>query len=270
MLRKIRITAAAVFFTVITLLLLDFTGTLHAWFGWMAKVQLLPAVLAVNAGVVAALVLLTLLFGRVYCSVICPLGVFQDVVSRAAARWRKNRFRYSRALSWLRYGILALFLVALVAHFKPVSNLLAPYSAYGRIVSNLFAPLYLWGNNLLAYFAERIDSYAFYRTNVWVRSAATFAVAAATFALIAVLAACLLQGFLSLYLTVFVLGVITTITEWENIYCSATKKVFYAITFPVFMFTYIPIVIVSLFHNPAWQPIHHSRSVDLQQICAGK
>lgn len=86
MLRKIRITAAAVFFTVITLLLLDFTGTLHAWFGWMAKVQLLPAVLAVNAGVVAALVLLTLLFGRVYCSVICPLGVFQDVVSRAAAR----------------------------------------------------------------------------------------------------------------------------------------------------------------------------------------
>ena len=84
------------------------------------------------------------------------------------------------------------------------------------------------------------------------------------------LAACLLQGFLSLYLTVFVLGVITTITEWENIYCSATKKVFYAITFPVFMFTYIPIVIVSLFHNPAWQPIHHSRSVDLQQICAGK
>ena len=85
MLRKIRITAAAVFFTVITLLLLDFTGTLHAWFGWMAKVQLLPAVLAVNAGVVAALVLLTLLFGRVYCSVICPLGVFQDVVSRAVS-----------------------------------------------------------------------------------------------------------------------------------------------------------------------------------------
>ena len=188
MLRKIRITAAAVFFTVITLLLLDFTGTLHAGFGWMAKVQLLPAVLAVNAGVVAALVLLTLLFGRVYCSVICPLGVFQDVVSRAAARRRKNRFRYSRALSWLRYGILALFLVALVAHFKPVSNLLAPYSAYGRIVSNLFAPLYLWGNNLLAYLAERAGSYAFYTVDVWVKGAATLAVAAVTFIVLAVLA----------------------------------------------------------------------------------
>ena len=188
MLRKIRITAAAVFFTVITLLLLDFTGTLHAWFGWMAKVQLLPAVLAVNAGVVAALVLLTLLFGRVYCSVICPLGVFQDVVSRAAARRRKNRFRYSLALSWLRYGILVLFLVALAAHFKPVSNLLAPYSAYGRIVSNLFAPLYLWGNNLLAYLAERAGSYAFYTVDVWVKGAATLAVAAVTFIVLAVLA----------------------------------------------------------------------------------
>ena len=44
MLRKIRIAAAAVFFTMITLLFLDFTGTLHAWFGWMARVQLLPAV----------------------------------------------------------------------------------------------------------------------------------------------------------------------------------------------------------------------------------
>ena len=85
-----------------------------------------------------------------------------------------------------------------------------------------------------------------------------------------VLALCLLQTFLSLYLTVFVLGVITTVTEWDNIYCSAVKKVWYAITFPVFMFTYIPIVIVSLFHNPAWQPIRHSRSVNLQQICAGK
>ena len=175
MLRKIRLTLAIICFTLITLLFLDFTGTLHAWFGWMAKVQLLPAVLAVNAGVVAALVLLTLLFGRVYCSVICPLGVFQDVVSRAAARRRKNRFRYSRALSWLRYGILVLFLVALAAHFKPVSNLLAPYSAYGRIVSNLFAPLYLWGNNLLAYLAERAGSYAFYTVDVWVKGAATLA-----------------------------------------------------------------------------------------------
>ena len=73
MLRKIRITAAAVCYTLITLLFLDFTGTLHAWFGFLAKIQFLPALLALNFGVVAALIVLTLLFGRVYCSVICPL-----------------------------------------------------------------------------------------------------------------------------------------------------------------------------------------------------
>ena len=71
MLRKIRIVLAVVFFVCITLLFLDFTGTVHAWLGWMAKVQFLPAVLALNVGVIALLVVLTLVFGRVYCSVIC-------------------------------------------------------------------------------------------------------------------------------------------------------------------------------------------------------
>ena len=86
MLRKIRLTAATLCFVLITLLFLDFTGTLHGWFGWLAKIQFLPAVLALNVGVVVFLVLLTLAFGRIYCSVICPLGVFQDVIARFGRR----------------------------------------------------------------------------------------------------------------------------------------------------------------------------------------
>ena len=81
MLRTIRLTTAIVCFTLITLLFLDFTGTLHTWFGWLAKIQFLPALLALNIGVVLFLIVLTFLFGRIYCSVICPLGVFQDIVS---------------------------------------------------------------------------------------------------------------------------------------------------------------------------------------------
>ena len=126
MLRTIRLTLAVIFFALITLLFLDFTGTLHAWFGFLAKIQFLPALLALNFGVVAALIVLTLLFGRVYCSVICPLGVFQDVASWAGGKRRKNRFTYSRALPWLRYGMLALFVAVMVAHIKPVAELLAP------------------------------------------------------------------------------------------------------------------------------------------------
>ena len=190
MLRKIRITLAIICWALITLLFLDFTGTLHAWFGWLAKIQFLPAVLALNVGVVVALVLLTLLFGRVYCSIICPLGVFQDVVSHISGmrKKKKYRFSYSPAVSWLRYGILALFILALVAGIGSFVALLAPYSSYGRIVQNLFAPLWQWGNNLLAYFAERADSYAFYHTDVWLKSLPTFIVAAVTFVALIILA----------------------------------------------------------------------------------
>ena len=65
MLRKIRLIVALVSFVMITLLFLDFTGTLHTWFGWLAKIQFLPAVLALNVGVILLWVVLTLVFGRV-------------------------------------------------------------------------------------------------------------------------------------------------------------------------------------------------------------
>ena len=67
MLRKIRLTFAMICFVLITLLFLDFTGTLHGWFGWLAKIQFLPAVLALNVGVILFLVILTLVCGRIYC-----------------------------------------------------------------------------------------------------------------------------------------------------------------------------------------------------------
>lgn len=191
MLRKIRLTLATIFFALITLLFLDFTGTLHGWFGWMAKIQFLPALLALNVGVVLLLVLLTLVFGRVYCSVICPLGVFQDILAWFGRRPKKRRklpYSYSPAISWLRYGVLGLFVIALVAGAGSLAALLAPYSAYGRIAGNLFQPLWQWGNNLLAYIAERADSYAFYETEVWLKSLPTFIIAVVTFVILAVLA----------------------------------------------------------------------------------
>lgn len=138
MLRKIRVSFAVLFFVLITLLFLDFTGTVHTWFGWMAKIQFLPALLALNLGVVVLLVLLTFIFGRIYCSVVCPLGVFQDIISWMAGKRKKNRFRYSKAVSWLRYGVLGIFVVALIAGVGSLVVLLAPYSSYGRIASNLF------------------------------------------------------------------------------------------------------------------------------------
>jgi len=190
MLRKTRRIAATIFFVLVTLLFLDFTGAVHLWFGWLAKIQLVPAILAVNVIIIIALALLTLLFGRIYCSVICPLGVMQDGISYVSGKrkGKKSRFRYSKAISWLRYSALGVFVASLVAGIPAVFALLEPYSAYGRIASNLFAPLYRWGNNLLAWFAERADSYAFYSTDVWVKSWIVFGVAVVTLIVVGILA----------------------------------------------------------------------------------
>lgn len=190
MLRKIRITLAAICFVAVTLLFLDFTGTLHLWFGWLAKIQFLPAVLALNFVVIAILLVLTLLFGRIYCSVICPLGIFQDCVSNLSSRrkGKKARFSYSKEIKWLRYGVLVLFVIALVAGLNSLVALLAPYSAYGRMVQSLLAPVWQWGNNLLAWIAERQDSYAFVTKDVWLKSLPTLIVAAVTFVVVVVLA----------------------------------------------------------------------------------
>ena len=105
MLRKIRLIVALVSFVMITLLFLDFTGTLHTWFGWLAKIQFLPAVLALNVGVILLWVVLTLVFGRVYCSVICPLGVFQDIVSWFSGRRPKKKYRFSYSPRYRGYGM---------------------------------------------------------------------------------------------------------------------------------------------------------------------
>ncbi|MDR1098362.1 MAG: 4Fe-4S binding protein [Tannerella sp.] len=187
MIRKIRILTACLFFVLITLV---FTGVLHPWFGWLAKIQLIPAILSVNGMMLFILAFITLLSGRIYCSVICPLGILQDGISALSGRRRgkKTRFRYSKAKSWLRYGVLVLFIAAVIAGVNAMVSLLDPYAAYGRIASSLPAPLFHWGNNLLARFAEQVDSYAFYATEVRIKNGILSGVAAVTLLAIGILA----------------------------------------------------------------------------------
>ncbi|MBP5340568.1 MAG: 4Fe-4S binding protein [Prevotella sp.] len=188
MLRKIRITLAAVFFIGLTLLFLDFTGTLHHWLGWLSKVQALEAILAFNAVVIVGLVVLTLIFGRIYCSVICPLGVLQDIFGWLGKKAKKNRYTYSKAHNGLRVFLFTLTLISIVLGMGTIVRLLAPYSAFGRIATNLLQPVYMAGNNVLAAIAEHYDSYAFYHTDVWLRSVSSLVIAVVTLVVLAVLA----------------------------------------------------------------------------------
>lgn len=68
------------------------------------------------------------------------------------------------------------------------------------------------------------------------------------------------------YGILFTMGVITTITEWKNIHCPSVKKILYLFTFPIFMFTYIPIAIVALFKKVEWKPIAHTCVKSLQDV----
>lgn len=80
MLRRLRISVSIVVFTLITLYFLDFRELLPQSFHFLAKIQFVPALLSLNVIILVSLVLLTLVFGRVYCSSICPMGIYQDII----------------------------------------------------------------------------------------------------------------------------------------------------------------------------------------------
>ena len=186
MLRKVRITLALIFWVLITWLLVDFTGTAHVYLGWMARIQFLPALVAMNIGALLFIVALTLLFGRIYCSVICPLGVMQDVI--AWFRKKRNKYSYSEEKGILRASILALTGFLLTTNLAWVVGLIAPYSTYGRIVGTIFSPLYKLANNGLAMIAEHYGSYAVYEVDVWMKSIPALIAALAAWIIIGVLA----------------------------------------------------------------------------------
>lgn len=144
-LKVIRIILGAVMLLGITALLLGGNaiegGWMRQWFGWMPKVQLLPAILALNVVVVVAILVVTLLIGRAYCSVVCPMGVFQDlfVWAHRLIYGKKRPYRYAKAANAMRYTVLALFVLAMLVGMNSIAVLIAPYSAYARMVTGLHA-----------------------------------------------------------------------------------------------------------------------------------
>ena len=185
--KKVRAAAAVFFVVAISLLFLDFTGSVHIYLGWCAKIQIVPSILSLNIFALIVLIAMLFVLGRFYCSAICPLGVFQDIVSRIAGVVKKNRFSYKPPqiiLVVLRFAILGVFVLAVIFNVAVFTAAIEPYSIYGRIVSQIFAPIYLSGNNVLAYFAERANSYAFYTVDIWLKSAGALAVAVISFVII--------------------------------------------------------------------------------------
>lgn len=91
MLRKIRIGISALFFVLITFFFLDFAEILPNSFHRLAHLQFVPALLALSVGILLFLIVLTLLFGRIYCSTICPMGILQDIIARLSKSTSKKK-----------------------------------------------------------------------------------------------------------------------------------------------------------------------------------
>lgn len=139
-LRILRVSLASVIFSCFTLLLLDFGGVFDRYLGFLPKLEFWPAVLRADVAALVLLTVLTMCFGRVYCSVLCPLGIMQDGIYRLRISGKKSRcFKqgWTRPVNWLRYGFLALFIVLVCLGYGFAAYLVEPYSIFGRMVTSV-------------------------------------------------------------------------------------------------------------------------------------
>lgn len=114
---------------------------------YLEKIQLIPAALAFSLVIFIGWLTVTLLFGRIYCSTVCPLGTLQDIVARLARLGKyspRKDYHYSPPLNKLRYVCLVIVLFCLMSGWLPyLPDLLRPWPTFHRIVVDCIKPL--WG-----------------------------------------------------------------------------------------------------------------------------
>ncbi|GHT64480.1 ferredoxin [Bacteroidia bacterium] len=153
--------------------------------------------MAGSVGILIFLFLLTFLFGRVYCSVICPLGILQDIIAWLTRRGKKKNkkrrwFAYSKPQTILRYSLLALCVAFLIFGITVPLLYLDPYSNFGRISVNLFRPVVMEGNNLLNWVALKFNNYNFYQVTIYTITSLSLAISIIALLVVGVMA--LLRG----------------------------------------------------------------------------
>lgn len=142
-LKQIRILISLLMFLLLTALVADASGMLPHRLSALAKVQIMPAAMSFLFGVLAFWLLMTFVFGRAYCSSVCPMGTLQDIFGRIGKTFRKKqaaRYRFSKPRNLLRYSVLALTVAACLAGVSALPALIDPYSAYVRIVAAAARP----------------------------------------------------------------------------------------------------------------------------------
>ncbi|MDO5582366.1 MAG: 4Fe-4S dicluster domain-containing protein [Planctomycetia bacterium] len=187
--RILRVILAICFFCPFVLYFLDFAELYPKRLNFLMELQIVPAFMKLNLWILGGIFLLTLLFGRIYCSVICPLGVFQDLTAWTGSFFRKKKkYGFHPPKTVLRFLFLAVFLLSGLLGFSAGLYFLDPYSIFGRLTASLFSPVYCLGNNLLAYFSAKFEIGDFYHVTAIEGNAPTLIFSAVMMILIVYLA----------------------------------------------------------------------------------
>jgi ferredoxin len=107
-------------------------------------------------------IVLSLFSGRIYCSLLCPLGVLQDIIGfgRKYFPGKKRRFKYLKPNNYIRYSLLGFLLISMFISGILVVNILDPYANFGRVASNLYQPVFIIINNLVSKIFEFFGIYS--------------------------------------------------------------------------------------------------------------
>ncbi len=195
-LRRFRIVFSALVLVSFLLVFVDFRSFVPVeYINALLYLQFIPSIMefldlkTLAAGGFLAVLILTLISGRTYCSFLCPLGIGQDLFSRIGGRIRKKfrRYGYKRPFTIIRYSLLAITLIVTLIWGIYMVTLLDPYSIFGRFTTYFLKPVVLLVNNLVAGVLGKFDMYTLHNVPIKGFNLVSYAIPTAFFLLVGLL-----------------------------------------------------------------------------------
>jgi ferredoxin len=182
-LKRARVVISILFFILILVIFLN----VNEWFTSKSSelttyLQFVPSVIkflsivGFSALGFVVIIIITFIWGRVYCSSICPLGTYQDIVSNISKKIHKKKKHFLlKPYAVIRYSILSVTIIFLLSGTIFLLNLLDPFSIFGKIISNLVRPLFLVAQNFTAGILENLNVFWLYPVEIknvdWIATA---------------------------------------------------------------------------------------------------
>jgi len=196
LLRRIRIVVSAVIFVCFFMIFIDLRHLIPAdYIEKLMFLQFIPSFIKfynlktiATTGFILVLIL-TLISGRTYCSLLCPLGIGQDIFSRIGGRIKRKfrRYGYKKPFTVFRYILLIITLIVTMIWGINAITLLDPYSIFGRFMTYFAKPVVILINNLFANIIGNFDLYTISNIPVTGFKLAVYSIPAAFFILVGTL-----------------------------------------------------------------------------------